>query len=137
MTEGRIALWRYRENRRNYPGYHMTCDATGAGWLKTRLAQLSVQQPLKIALTPVTEKILSVPANWSAAVAFSEWRITIDPSADTLSFAEQHPRCDLALSQEDVADLVKGVSDIAAGKGDYMIGERDQQELWFWWWPAA
>lgn len=137
MNEGQIALWRYRENRRNYPGYHLTCDAVGTRWLQNKLLATVPGKPLKVSLSPVTKEILSVPANWSAAVGFSEWFITIDPTAKTLVFTESHPRCYLSLPPADVDDLLKGVVDIAAGKGDYMIGETDQQELWFWWWPAA
>ena len=137
MTEGRIALWRYRENRSNYPGYHMTCDAVGARWLEKQLRASLPGKPLKVALSPVTKEILSVPANWSTAVGFVEWRITVDPTAKTLLFAEHHFRCELSLSPGDIDDLLKGVADIVEGKGDYMIGEKDQQELWFWWGPAA
>lgn len=137
MTDGRIALWRYRENRRNYPGYHMTCDDVGARWLEKQLRNLPPLKPLKIGLSPVTRDILSVPANGPAAVGFSEWQITVDPETKTLAFTENHPRCALALSPADVEALLKGLSDIVAGDGDYMIGKTDQQELWFWWWPGA
>jgi hypothetical protein len=94
MTQGRIALWRYRENRRKYPGYHMTCDDMGARWLGRQLHAHPLRKPITIALSPVTQEILRVPANWSAAVGFAEWRITVDPVAETLVLTENHPRCE-------------------------------------------
>ncbi|MGK2883293.1 MAG: hypothetical protein ACSLE8_00695 [Rhodococcus sp. (in: high G+C Gram-positive bacteria)] len=137
MSEGRIALWRYRENRRNYPGYHMTCDAVGGEWLAEQIRKLRPGKTLQVSLTPVTDEILSVPANWSPAVGFNVWHITFDSSIKTLVFSEAHPRCHLSLPPESIPDLSAGISSMVAGKGDYAIGETDQQELWFWWWPVA
>lgn len=134
---GRIALWRYRENRRNYPGYHVSCDDAAADWLARRLAVLAPNERLVLSLVPPTKSVLAVAANWAEAVGFTQLTITCDPSALTLAFSETHPHCRLSISGADLAELVEGIKAIKRGEGDYCIGETDQQELWFWWWPAA
>ncbi len=64
--EGRLYLWRYTENTRNYPGWHLTADDACCHSLADLIermlsARWSSQKPL--VLTPPTKEVLRVPNN--------------------------------------------------------------------------
>jgi hypothetical protein len=135
-----ISLWRYRDNRRNYPGYHLSADREGCVRL---VAVLSVLQSAKrglamtVPLAAPTAKVLSVPNNWSglaSLVPFDRWLVTVDSASDEdrLVFTEAAVACRLSLSPSLIPSVIAGVRDIENGKGDYCIGEGDHS-LWFWW----
>jgi len=55
-----------------------------------------------------------------------------------MSFAIKDSAVVLIMSPRKAAQLVAGVSDIAAGKGDYSLSGMDQdveESIWFWWYP--
>jgi hypothetical protein len=54
--------------------------------------------------------------------------------AFSVTVEERHPWCTVTLSRNGLRELIAGVRDIAAGKGDYAIGPKGH-EISFWWWP--
>ena len=136
-----IHLWRYRENKRNYPGYHLTADQDGCKVLENELLKLentSNTSSINIELSPVTQKILDVPNNKAGnptVVSLKELHLKVDPSYSEgfFEFSESHPKCFLNLSKEQAGCILKGVKDIFSGEGDYCIGGDDDHVLWFWW----
>lgn len=144
-TPSRIYLWRYRENRRNYPGYHLTADARGCDDLVsvlTRHENATRVQRTRLALGPVTPSILAVPANTrgnSTVVTFSSLELITDPnsSPDHFRFAETHLHCQLELSTAQAGHVLEGVHDIQHGKGDYCVGGDGDQVIWFWCFPHS
>jgi hypothetical protein len=88
---------------------------------------------------------LSVPNNrrgrarwWSP----EKWRIAFDPSPEHQDLWLFPPDTDpaiLSIGAGYLPDLVKGVTDILHGEGDYSIGFEGgapssvSPELWFWW----
>ena len=142
---GRVFLWRYRENRRNYPGYHLTADAAGCDFLLASLRRLAAAERarrIELPLAPVGPEILAVPNNRrgnSTVKRFTRLELVTEPDFERahLRFTEQHPKCVMNLSAAQAECVAGGVQDVAAGKGDYCIGEVRDQELWFWWHPGA
>jgi hypothetical protein len=139
----RIYLWRYRENRRNYPGYHLTADACGCddlGSVLTKHENATHVRRTRLALSPVTPSILAVPANTrgdSTVVTFSSLELVTDPNSprDHFRFTETHPHCQLDLSTAQAGCVLEGVRDIQHGKGDYCVGGAGDHVIWFWWFP--
>jgi hypothetical protein len=142
---GGVSLWRYRENRHNYPGYHLTADTAGCDFLLAslqRLVSASSALHIELPLAPLSPDILAVPNNrrGNATVrAFTRLELVTEPHFEQrhMRFTEQHPKCVIDLSSAQAGCFADGVRDIANGKGDYCIGEVRDQELWFWWHPGA
>ena len=135
---GRVSLWRYTENTKNYGGWHLNADAAGCRSLAALLRELaSGGSPTRsVRLTSPTVAELAVPNNrdadwlapnklrvgWSATP--SDW--CLPPSLDP---------AELTFGSDWLEPLLTGVAGIAQGKGDYSIGSRGggSLPLWFWW----
>lgn len=126
-------VWRYRDNQRNYPGYHLSADADGCvallAWLRSPRARPEFR------LQPVTPEVLSVPNSQAGYVGFTFFKLHVRPDVARghFQFSEVSDRLSLACSQQQVECIIKGVEGIVRDHGDYCIGGEDQHVLWFWW----
>lgn len=138
---GKISLWSYRENQRNFPGWHLNADALGCRSLISLLDTL-IDQPAAYLLDLVapTPMQLSVPNNKSGRAAWfapkqlqlrfsgegSDWRFPITEAAEAAC---------LQFGSTWIKPLREAIAGIPGGRGDYAIGARDKgsTRLWFWW----
>ena len=142
---GRICLWRYRDHSRDYPGFHLSADPPGGAQLLTLLGSLAkarTPQIGNVVLDPVTSAVLAIPNNRSgrsAISAYRHWELIVDPRfpPERLHFAVMNDRVRTELSVVQVESVVAGVEDIRALRGDYAIGDEDEDQLWFWWQDGA
>jgi hypothetical protein len=86
---------------------------------------------------PVTAEALRVPNNTAgdaSVVSFTEWVIETDPALDKehLQFEGSGRGCHTLASLHRAGQILAGIEDISAGRGDYCIGSGDHA-LWFWW----
>ncbi|WP_395794995.1 hypothetical protein [Aquimonas sp.] len=134
---GRICLWRYTENQRNYPGWHLSADADGCASLLSLLDQLPTATAAyrTLQITAPSAAQLRVPNN-RAAGWLAPCRLRIEWAAHpaTWLLPEVLDPAQLSLGADWLAPLRAGIADIAERRGDYAIGNRDAR-LWFWWWP--
>lgn len=136
-----IYLWRYQENKRNYPGYHLTADAEGCDQLISLTEELEKTKSAvnhHIELSPVNEKILAVPNNTQGnktVISLKFWNLVCDPKFRKAHFEYDnlYPICTLELSPQQAGCIAEGVRDIKNGRGDYCIGGKGENLLWFWW----
>jgi hypothetical protein len=131
-------IWRYKDNTRNYPGYHLTADAEGCASLLAWLR--SPKSRSEFRLQPVTPEVLSVPNNQGGLAAYVgctslKLHVRSNIGRGHFVFSEVSGRLGLDCSQQQVECIIKGVEDIQRGEGDYCIGGDGQQVLWFWWYP--
>ncbi len=102
---GHVYLWRYRENTRNFPGWHLSTDRPGG----TALLQLFSLFPSAttrvhrtVPLTPPSPSVLAVPNNQQGNAnvwAPTKWRVVFDPAlseTDSWEFPEGTDPADLA-----------------------------------------
>ena len=137
----RIFLWRYRENTRNYPGYHLTADRKGCAHLSDVLTtHEGTRRPMtnSVTLAPVTPEILSVPGNSrgdATAVALASLTLLTDPSYpdEWFKISDNGSACSLELSRAQAGCVLEGVTDILRDKGDYCVGGDGDHVIWFWW----
>ena len=140
-SKSSIFLWHYCENKRNYPGYHLTADLEGCKQLIDVLGRHErTTQVLRtdVSLSAVTPKILSVPANTrgdASCVGLATWELITHPDfpPEYFVFQESDAVCRLELSRQQAGCIASGVRDIQVGKGDYCIGGKGASVLWFWW----
>jgi hypothetical protein len=144
---GAIYLWRYSDNARNYPGWHMHADEAGGLAMLELLAALATSSAVvhrTIQLSVPTPAVLAVPNNQGGQARWwapSRWQIAFDPTLDTSSqwSFPAHDPAHLRIGPTFLSQLERGVSGLLAGEGDYSIGLRESTapsesaELWFWW----
>lgn len=131
-------IWRYRDNRRNYPGYHLSADADGCAALLAWLRSTKPRPELR--LQPVPPEVLSVPNNRDGAAAHvgcASFQLHVRPDAahDHFLFSEVSGHLTLECSPQQVEHIIEGVEGIQRGEGDSCMGGEDQNVLWFWWYP--
>lgn len=132
----KICIWRYLDNTRNYPGYHLSADAAGCREIRQRLSR--IRGSAVLSLTAPDAGVLSVPNNQGGCARYLAGRMlqvqtSISLSPDTFRWEEQDTKFFLTCSREKIAQLLAGVADIEKGAGDYSIRGESGQALWFWW----
>ena len=132
----KICIWRYKDNPRNYPGYHLSADAEGCRDLRERLSQ--IRNSAVFSLTRPDAGVLSVPNNQGGSARFfAGQKLQVHTGSslppDTFRWEEQDTTFILTCSREQIARFLAGVADIEKGDGDYSIRSGDDQALWFWW----
>lgn len=139
-SSGRISLWRYTQNERHYPGWHISADAAGRKCLLELLERVgSHDAPYHtVALTAPTRDQLGVPNNGggdAAWVAAARLCVRLDVDAARWTFPADLDPAMIAIGSHWLEPLRRGIRDMAAGRGDYSIGDRQggSLPLWFWW----
>ena len=136
---GRISLWRYTENERNFPGWHLNGDADGCKSLLALLDALAAdgEGSRTVAIIAPTKTQLSVPNNKAGLAAWkapSKLRITFSPTSREWRFPANLDPAELTVGADWLQPLRDGISGIPAGRGDYAVGDRIMGlSLWFWW----
>lgn len=134
---GRVCLWKYASDSRNYAGTHLTADPAGCDTILAALAKLenatkasSVQLPI---VAPGRVE-LDVVAHRAPVISAATWTIRHDPQSEAttwrLSWTPKTVLLEVGLDR--LAEFRAGVEDVRRGEGDYCIGA-EGEELWFWW----
>ncbi|MGS1079888.1 hypothetical protein [Pseudoxanthomonas beigongshangi] len=134
---GRISLWRYTENERNYPGWHFNADAAGCHSLVALLDALSRdgEGTRTVSISAPTNDQLRVPNNKSGLAAWQapdKLKVILSARPDDWSFPPAIEPAVVTLGTSWLAPLSEGIQGIAKGRGDHAIGSKDHH-LWFWW----
>lgn len=138
--QGRISLWRYTENERNYPGWHLNADPAGCTSLLALLEELA-QNPgahRTVQLSAPSPSQLQVPNNrggraaWSAPAKLS---LACSAQPGSWEFPPDLEPASLTIGSDWLEPLRTGIAGIPEGRGDYSIGHRKNGNLslWFWW----
>lgn len=138
---GNISLWRYTENQRNYPDWHLNADTNGCASLIALLDVLTEEGPdayRTVKVTPPNQAQLAVPNNHSGRAAWQapeKLRLSLSTDDAAWIFPSQSNPAILVIGSDWLAPLRKGIKDILFGRGDYSIGNNsdDNLRLWFWW----
>ena len=146
--------WRYKENRRNYPGLHFTAKPVACDSLVACVHQLRREGngahrtiPLRH-LKPEDEAKVSGGQEYDC---FSRLRITLHGESDALlqmSFRIEDGSVHLDFTERFLSEFERGLSDVKSGAGDYSIkpredrragqrlGELDRASECLWFWPC-
>jgi len=136
----RISLWRYIENERNYPGWHLNADVAGCQLLLSLLQALAGDGigTRTVAISAPTPKQLGVPNNRSGTAAWvspTKLRLGLSATAGEWTFPGDLDPAVLSVGADWLPRLREGIAGIPQGRGDYSIGDRKAGNLplWFWW----
>jgi hypothetical protein len=136
---GKVYLWHYSQNARNFPGWHLTADAAGCQSLIELfklLGTTSSPATRRISVTPPTREILSVPNSgilpWTAP---DRLVLTFHSDPRAWQITEANQVAEFVFGHSWLSQLQAGISGIGQGQGDYSIGNPNvpSQRLWFWW----
>lgn len=137
---GRVSLWRYTENERNYPGWHLNADRAGCESLLSLLDWLASSPGTcrTVAITAPTPLQLAVPGNrrgWAAWRAPDRLRLACSAAPSAWEFPPDLKPASLIVGPEWLQALRTGIAGIAEGQGDHSIGDRGNGSLplWLWW----
>ncbi len=110
--KAQVAIWYYKDNVRNYPGFHMTVGSTACQWLSAVLAGNSFNF-IELSLIPASTSILAVPnnkRNTARHVDFTYSRMTLDEGQrEEIRIANNHPRIRIVLNSAGKDALLRGV----------------------------
>ncbi len=132
---GTIFLWSYRENTRNFPGWHWAFDDPGLRSLIDLLGRLlagPADAPLArtVRITPPTERVLSVPNNRSSRVRSPDrLRIVALPTADDWILAEEDAHLVLSLGRDRLRELIAWLQ---AEDQAFDTSFGADPQVWFW-----
>jgi hypothetical protein len=147
--EGSLFVWRFQENIRNYPGWHLSADHVGANSIIDLLdrmlaAQWGSEKLLKVMPPPV--EVLRVANNmggkarWesphSMLIKYPKGKVTDDywslEGDDELVFAVG--QTGLSLFRHSMTRLLTKEKDFSIGPPDKMAtrAEWNKMCLWFW-----
>ncbi|BDU16499.1 hypothetical protein [Lysobacter auxotrophicus] len=136
---GRVSLWRYTENVRNYPGWNLNVDAAGCRSLLELLDALTTEGTggRTITVTPPTSEQLRVPNNRGGAATWlapEKWYVSLASDPGAWNFPPDTQPAVLALGSNWLAPLRAGIAGTQVGIGDQSIGDRKRGlALWLWW----
>ncbi|MEO8366552.1 MAG: hypothetical protein ABI538_10135 [Pseudoxanthomonas sp.] len=136
---GLVSIWRYTDNERNYPGWHLNADGAGCQSLLALLEALASYGTgsRSVAVTAPTKAQLRVPNNkagLAAWVAPDRLRVTFSLAPDEWSFPPALDPAAITFGSDWVEQLREGIAGIPQRRGDYAIGDRKGGlPLWFWW----
>lgn len=138
---GPVALWRFIENQRNFPGWHLTANAGGCASLIALLDAFAIDNAPSsrvLAIVQPTLAELRVPNNRSSGITVpGKLRLVFAEESNAWSFPAATDTAELTFGSQWLAPLKEAVAGIPLGKGDFSIGLRSGERLWFWRQPAA
>ena len=135
---GALYLWRYLENTRNYPGWHLSADDLCCKSFvdlteKMLTARWSSQKTFSV--TPPDSKVLRVPNNrggkarWKSAESLLLKYPKNKVDAAYFSLEEVEGNVIISVGTQQLRMLGDCILGISQGKGDYSIGF-DNLQLW-------
>ncbi len=141
---GVVSLWRYTENERNYPGWHLNSDSTGCESLLALVDELD-RNPgshRTVQLVSPSQAQLAVPNNKNGRAAWlapAKLKLTRSTENEAWSFPPDHNPASLTFGSRWMENLREGIAGISKGRGDFSIGNAGPGSLplWFWWSGAA
>ncbi|OOG51105.1 hypothetical protein B0E50_01730 [Rhodanobacter sp. C01] len=138
---GSIMLWRYVENRRNFPGWNFTANVEGCASLIALLDAFTKDDiPVSRTLTitaPTPAALANVNNRSAASVAPVKLRMSFSAVLSKWAFSESIDPAEFSIGAEWLPLFRQAIADIHAGKDDYSIGPSGSSMLWVWRQPAA
>jgi len=135
---GKVNLWRYVDEPKNYRGWHFAADAAGCDSLLELIslmdaATYTAKQTVMLTRPSIVQT--QVPGYAGRHQSYGRWHVHHSKT----KFALRHWRLiasgdevTLELGTAHLDKLRQGFEDVRRGSGDYCIGE-EGMDLWFWW----
>lgn len=132
--DGRVFLWRYTENTRNFPGWHLALDVLGGNSLLTLFSSMKASnQPTMrtVRLTKPGSDVLAIPNNRTSRIVTKD-KLLINWTPDRKnewSIDEQDDEVIMVLGKKVLANIENAIENPNKAF-DTTIGV--DPLLWFW-----
>ena len=139
---GKIYVWKFRENQRNFPGWNLTVNdecAMGLNRLFELMEQSEFPSKKSIKTTTPTYNQLRVPNNLNGKAKWeSKPTITLNykkyENENLWEIIEEDDRIELRFGTAKMKELKKGINGIPKGEGDYGICDDQDENIFNFWW---
>ena len=146
---GTIILWTFRQQNKNYYGWHLTADAAGCESFIDLLDKMnSTSLPVKRTV-PLDHPDhfpfsgIGGPFKWSDHVFAQKLKLIYSSTllAESWEATYSDGVFQLSIGARFLSRLRAGIVDIKRGEGDYSIGpwneKKPEDMLWFWWYIST
>lgn len=135
--KGRVLLWKFGPEHRNYIGWNLTADEEGCTFL------VELLEGMQASAMPPSARITTVPATTPLVKAVTGSRPLMTVSRLILHYRKGEPQLWITGEEEgalvitfgdrEVALLQTALLRVVKGESDFAIGdEKDDQLLYFW-----
>jgi len=130
--KGNIAIWRYAPLRKNFPGWHITCDKLGyvslIGFLELlRSSPVGAKRTISLDEPNINSSSTSLKKTAESKVV-----ISLSSEPDFWNLKNEDGKLYLSLGMNSLKGLIDAVSEAEAGSYDFSFGSLKGQNLWFW-----
>jgi len=143
-VNGKVYIWKYIENQRNYPGWNLTVDLKASKNLSELLDLMTASDwpSKKIISTELpTETQLKIPNN---NIGLAKWKskpkLTLNykkgESENHWLITETDNGVEIQFGKTKLVDLKNTINGIPKGEGDYAISDLDDNNILYFWWNS-
>lgn len=142
---GKIYLWKYLENSKNYPGWNITVDKTGGDNLLELINLMKTcewSSKKSIQIFKPNQEQLNVPNNKNGK---AEWKSTqnlilnlkkeVEP--DFWEVIDKGNDIEILLGNNSLLKLENSIKRILNNEGDFAISSNDDENILYFWWNLA
>jgi hypothetical protein len=134
----KICIWRYLENDKNYPGYHISVDSEGAEAIARVLCDPDREQ-VSFKLSSPTSIELAVPNNMGGDARFESFAAlsiktipTSNKSRKLFTVYSHFPALNIEGSRDQLKTFAKHIRRCVEGYIDYSWGTGKENRFTFW-----
>lgn len=137
---GRVYIWKFIPENRNYPGWNLTADIEGCNSL------IKLLQQMQLASFPSHKTIITHPATINQVKAATDNKPFETVGRIALKFRkgeqqlwqteERNDVLEIRFGEREMQLLQTALQRIIKGEGDFAIGDAENEHLvYFWWLP--
>ena len=139
---GKVYVWKYLENSRNYPGWNFTVDKIGSGSLLELLdlmKRCEWSSRKEIQISNPKENQLKVPNNQNGS---AKWKTVSKLILSSKRNAEKElwkvivkeTEIEIEFGENKLIEFEKAISGIPKGIGDFAISSDSEEDILYLWW---
>ena len=140
--DGKVYVWKYLENSRNYPGWNFTVDKTGSRSLLELLdlmKRCEWSSRKEIQISNPTENQIKVPNNQKGN---AKWKTVSKLILSSKKVAEKElwkvieneTEIEIQFGENKLIEFEKAISGIPKGIGDFAISSDSEEDIVYLWW---
>ena len=141
-VHGKVYVWSYKDNIRNYPGWNFTVDLKASESLSELLNLMSGCEwstKTKITTELPTQSQLNVPNNQNGIAKWkSEPNLTFNyktsESENHWMIKELDNGIEIQFGKAKLTELQNAINGIPKGNGDFAISDENEESILYFWW---
>lgn len=137
---GKVAIWHYKDNPKNYPGLHFTASDKACDCLIAIFNEVLSKNSSFHLEMPLYTKDKRVHEVTGCSLKFKLYK-TLNliyklKEPNLITFAVSDESITIKIGKEKLNEFNNGLIDIKNCEGDYTIGNYEKtpfNQMWFWW----